>query len=96
MKPGVLALLLSLSLLGGCSTISNVSGKGFLWGPAAFGGTRENVNILENFSGCKGIYKIFACPDLPFSLALDLVLLPFTLPYEIIMGGPFDLYEMEK
>ena len=96
MKKTVVALLLSTSLLGGCFTISNVTGKGNLWGPAAFGGTRENINIFENYKGCDGGIGVIAFFDLPFSLALDILLLPFTLPYEIIMGGPFDLYEKEK
>ena len=63
--------LLAILLLGGCGTIGNLSND-----PSIYGGTRYDVDEVGNPGPCSmGIVAVF---DLPFSVALDTAVLPFT------------------
>lgn len=80
-----LAVLL-LAALGGCSTINTLSS--LEEHPWLYSGTRWNVEALtpgepEPFGGLR---ECFAIVDFPWSLALDTLALPFTLPTQLIRG----------
>jgi uncharacterized protein YceK len=61
--------------LAGCGTISNLGDR-----PKIFGGVREDARSLTQGGPC---WSPMGCLDMPFSLALDIVVLPFTAIYEL-------------
>jgi len=73
--------LIGLLLLGGCGTIGNLAND-----PRIYGGVRYDVGELGNTGPCSS--GIVACFDLPFSVALDTAVLPFTLIYELLRPAP--------
>ncbi|HEX7897244.1 MAG TPA: YceK/YidQ family lipoprotein [Planctomycetota bacterium] len=80
------ALALILASAGGCSTISTWTSQDDH--PWLYSGTRWNVEALtpgepEPFGG---IRQTFAILDFPWSLALDTLALPITLPAQLIGG----------
>ena len=60
----------------GCGTISNLGER-----PRIYGGVREDAKLMETTGPCSSWPA--GCMDMPFSLILDTVLLPFTLIYEL-------------
>ena len=95
------AAALLLSTLAGCSTIGDSFNGGnsepYLGqsGPNVMGGVRMDVAHFGD-SGCKAIMMPFYLMDLPFSFALDLAFLPFTLPYNLLRPGPPTLKSLEE
>jgi uncharacterized protein YceK len=89
-RAGCLRLLPLLLVVGsGCGTISNLAGGNlFEKGPEAFGGIRQNAETMRQGGGHEGLVAVFACMDMPFSLALDVVVLPVTLPIELLRETP--------
>jgi len=87
-------VLVTTLLLGGCSTIGDTfhgsSSKEYLGreGPNVMGGLRLDAAHLSKDSGCRRMEAPIHFLDVPFSLALDLVFLPFTVPYTIFRAGP--------
>lgn len=81
----------ALLLLGasGCATIEDLSGRGPLEGPAphVFGGVRTSL-AYNAMSGCARFPALIHMPTLPFSAALDTLLLPMTGPWALIRGTP--------
>ncbi len=73
--------LASALLLSGCGTILNLGDH-----PQAMGGVRFDANEMTHGGPCSAA-PLF-CMDMPFSLALDLALLPFTAIYEIANPKP--------
>ena len=69
--------MIGLLGLGGCGTIGNLMEK-----PQIYGGLRYDISEVGRGTGpCNpGILMVF---DVPFSLALDTVVLPFTVIYEV-------------
>ena len=96
--PGCLLLCLPA-----CSTLTTVSrGEKYL-----AGGTRANIEAFApSYSDDPwiGLRRFFSVFDFPFSLALDAVLLPVTIPLQLIQGDkpervslpPPDLEEPKK
>lgn len=76
------SLFIATLLLGGCGTITQGQ---LLRGPAIFGGLRMDIAILADGRLGAGS-KTMAVLDLLFmgSLAFDVILLPFSIPNEII------------
>jgi len=92
MKSYLLAFIVCLVLLSpGCFTCIQASTSG----PAIFGGTRALIHFFNDFQiaawgsdwGWSATILFLAICDIPLSLTLDAVLLPATLPNEIIQGG---------
>jgi uncharacterized protein YceK len=83
MKYGMSTLALVTALaLGGCGTIGSLTDH-----PRVMGGVRNDLDELTHEPGpCRPGWLMIV--DLPFSLALDLVFLPFTVIYEIAEPGP--------
>jgi hypothetical protein len=88
------ALLSLLALFGivllclpACSTLMSVgTGEKYL-----LGGTRKNIEAFESGPPPVRYFRFYPPPecaflDFPFSLALDLVLSPLTLPLQLIHG----------
>ena len=91
-KPLRTAAALSLLALAGCSTLADTfnptGSESYLGrrGPNILGGTRLDVDHIGD-PECKTIAIPFFALDLPFSFALDLVFLPYTLGYSIVNRG---------
>jgi len=84
--PAAMLLGAILLCLPACSTISTLS-QGRTW---FLSGTRENVSAFAVSQGenpFAGLRQCIAILDFPFSLALDAVLIPVTLPVEIFNSG---------
>ena len=78
----LLALLLPLLLQGCASLIATVDNKP---GDKVYAGTRFDAELIcEIGASPAGILGLFSLADLPFSLALDTVLLPYTVPDALI------------
>jgi uncharacterized protein YceK len=80
----VLILLLSfLSLGSGCSTFVTIKEENKI-----YSGTRLNIEgIYRSISGDIQLgYLFLSGPDLPFSLVLDTVLLPYTIPNYLLLS----------
>lgn len=91
MRLRIAAAILLLTLTG-CSTISDTFVGGY-WeyfhspGPHVLGGTRTDIAVLSSDrTGCKGMLDWIHIIDLPFSLGLDLVFLPFTAIYSVFQS----------
>ena len=75
----------------GCSTMSDLSGTGnseyFLGrvGPNIMGGFRMDITAMRK--GEAQMAAPFWILDTPWSLALDIVVLPFTVPY-VLLSDP--------
>ncbi len=69
--------LLGCLLLGGCGTIINLSEE-----PEIYGGVRFDVTEIGKGTGPCNV-GVLMCPDVPFSVALDTVVLPFTVVYSL-------------
>lgn len=81
-------LMLLVLALGstGCGTINDMTMKG---GQRIFGGTRADAsNIANPDSGSPDMQRVFCIIDFPFSLALDLALLPVTFVIAIFRATP--------
>ena len=85
--------LAALSLAGvllcgsGCGTIRSFSTSEELW---LYSGTRANIAVwspTREWTECTGLSGLVALVDLPWSLLVDTVLAPLTLPLEVIVGG---------
>ena len=99
-------LSLVLCFLPGCFTLVTQIG-GEVPGPRVFSGTRAHVKAIgsghlpwnETFSYWTPIFSPPAFGwhplDLPFSLAADILILPYTIPKQLICGG-FKEKEKEK
>ena len=81
----VLGLAMVILLLVGCSTIASLVGMNH--GPRIYSGVREDVRIIDR----GGIYEhkmpffvILAVLDFPLSFALDTLLLPLTIPWDLL------------
>jgi uncharacterized protein YceK len=62
-------------------------------GQRVFGGTRENVDLIEGEVAITHggvVEKIFGVIDFPFSLAMDLVFLPVTVIVSIFRPWSLD------
>jgi uncharacterized protein YceK len=70
----------ALLALPGCGTIGNLMDR-----PQIYGGVRYDCSEVARGTGpCNpGVLMVF---DVPFSLALDTVVLPFTAVYELVDG----------
>ena len=88
MVPGVFAVLI-LATLTGCSTVMTMKGTGITWynedAIVPFGiysGTRRNVY----FFGPEGtvLNAILATFDFPGSLIFDTIMLPFSIPWDLL------------
>lgn len=82
LRARLLTLLATTLLLSGCGTITQGQ---LLRGPAIFGGVRMDIAILADSRLGAGS-KVMAVFDLVFmgSVAFDVILLPFSIPNEII------------
>lgn len=91
MKKGLLLLLaLTLQMLPGGASFDNLFGRGRTAGPAIMGGTRQNA-LMFDLTGCAAFDSLFALIDCPFSFVMDLLLLPVTIPWDLLTGGPREL-----
>lgn len=69
-----------VSLLTGCSTVATIRGGSALdYRFAPYSGTQRNVDTIFNADNCH-TFAVFGILDFPFSLALDTVLLPVSIP----------------
>ena len=90
-REGVLLGLLLLA--SGCGTIEDLSGgryaKAMFDGPAPhpLGGVRLDL-WMGTSDDCHLPLGFLSFIDLPFSLVLDLVLLPISIPVALFSGGP--------
>ena len=87
MRFSVVLLILLVSLLG-CATIADTIGHTTSEmgspGPHIYGGTRFNIHQLDTAARMKPQVSIIYVLDFPLSLALDTVLLPFTVVYNLL------------
>ena len=88
------AAVIGLSLLlAGCGTLQDLGGgvyaKALFDGPAPhpLGGVRLDV-YMGTSDDCHLPLGFFSLFDLPFSLAMDLALLPVSIPLALFSGGP--------
>ena len=78
-------LLLVIATLGasGCATLRSLDAAAY-GGPLVLGGTRVNLAALEGERLAAGQTDVspprYPLADLPFSLAMDIVMLPFVVP----------------
>lgn len=78
-------LPLALAAVAGCGSLADLPGCDLagLPGPSphVFGGVRGDWKILSGQGGCKSrVFVPCAFLDLPLSAAMDVVLLPLTVP----------------
>ena len=91
MKSFRTAIALSLISLAGCSTLADTfspaASEQYLGrkGPNILGGVRMDVSRVGDPS-VHGIAVPFYILDTPFSLVLDVVMMPFTIPYVLLSG----------
>ena len=88
-------LLLAAAALGasGCATVRSLDAAAY-GGPLLLGGTRINLAALEGERLAAGRTDIspprYPLADLPFSLAMDVAMLPFVAPAAVSLAvtGP--------
>ncbi|MCA8921249.1 MAG: YceK/YidQ family lipoprotein [Planctomycetes bacterium] len=88
----VAALALALQLTGCMTCVQTLVGEL----PAALGGTRlwaQDYSADVRWGGLSAGRYVFLCGDLPLSLLADLLLLPVTIPCELLHDGPIELFE---
>ena len=70
----------------GCGTINDMTMKD---GQRIFGGTRADAsNISQPSSSSPDLQRLFCILDFPFSLVLDLALLPVTVIVGLVRATP--------
>lgn len=86
-------LPLVLLALAGCGTFGDLDGENGRPSPHPFGGVRLDVHYIRG-GDCHhpGVFYVL---DVPFSLALDLVLLPVSIPVALFSKAP-DVEEIPK
>jgi uncharacterized protein YceK len=79
-------LAASLLVLGGCGTLHDLSGgTSYAPGPSVFGGVRRDAFLIHPGPTCgSGLFTAIGILDMPFSAALDVVLLPVTAPISLL------------
>jgi uncharacterized protein YceK len=81
MKIRALIVLATLTMNTGCASFATL---GHCFDNCMYAGTRENSDVLSGRAGSgASILWPLALTDWPFSLAMDTVLLPVTLPMTI-------------
>ena len=83
----IFAAILIVAGCGGCSTVGTlVSGSEDCY---LYSGTRQDVRFLRGkVADCTGLSAILGCADLPWSAALDTMLVPITAPLQVMFGSP--------
>jgi uncharacterized protein YceK len=85
----VLLLGVLILCIPACSTLGTVtSGDSYL-----FSGTRTNIKLIgpyQDGAPFRDLARCVAIFDFPCSLALDIALVPFTLPMQLIVGDKHD------
>lgn len=84
MKRLLIGLTLLLAPLSGCCTLGQSAQRE---GPAVFGGVRLDAKLLALTGGKEPTMIGLVLLDLPLSLTLDTLLLPFSIPNEIEERG---------
>jgi len=83
----MITLSFLLSLMTGCKTLiqSVLSGDG----PAVFGGLRFHASEIDFHAPLEDVIGVgfLALVDGPLCLGLDLLLLPISIPWEVLQGG---------
>jgi uncharacterized protein YceK len=74
------ALLIGVLLFGGCGTIINLSDEPKIYGGLRYDVTQVGMGLRRCEPGC------WMIPDVPFSLVLDTVVLPFTVVHQLFFS----------
>lgn len=83
LSPLLLAPLLMVGF--GCGTIINLGGGNlFEAGPEVYGGLRQDIATLRRGGAHEPFSPLLSCMDVPFSLALDTIVLPVTIPIDLL------------
>ncbi len=90
------SILVTLMCLQGCSTLFSLYDSIDPIHPATYGGTRRNINLWgrKNRYIATWISNTTTVIDFPFSLALDTLVLPITVPVDLYHGEEY--YEQFK
>ena len=80
-KPWIAVVLLALLALPGCGAVGNLCDLADEGEGVPLGGTQWDVQLIRD-----DFY--LAVVDMPFSFVVDVVSLPFTVPFTVLRGRP--------